>query len=396
MYNLAAGKGKRTRFPLTELPAVRCARRRRPSAFTLVELLVVIAIIGILVALLLPAVQSAREAARRVQCSNNLKQWALGLLNYHEVNEIFPPSGQWLNDTAGRRGNITISHRIGPNWAILTLPYVEQQALYDTFQFDIPISFPLTYAGPGRPQTGNLAARSTPLDIMRCPTDVGHDTPYAGFSTTRLFGTDWARGNYAANAANGWLGSFDSPLSEGVYDEYSKAWRNHRRRGVMGPDVAVKQAEITDGASNTILLAEVRVGIHRRDRRGTWAMSGVGSSSLYMHGWHDSTAMVGSANGPNDRSDQSDDIPGCLEIIAALGQSGRFTMIAEGMTCRFNRGLLGQAGARSQHVDGILVAFADGSVHFIQDNIETSRYCCSAWDKLILSADSESQDGSEF
>ena len=394
MYNLTAGKGKRTRFPLIELAAVRCARRRRASAFTLVELLVVIAIIGILVALLLPAVQSAREAARRVQCSNNLKQWALGLLNYHEVNKIFPPGGKW-HQVRGR-GTITHSHRIGPNWAILTLPYVEQQALYDTFQLVRPISWPVTYVGPGTPQTGNLAARSTPLEIMRCPTDFGHDTLYEGGPTTVGFGADWARGNYAANAANGWLGSFHNTLNEGVFSADSKGWLDNRRRGVMGPDVAVNQAQITDGASNTILLAEIRVGLNRRDRRGTWAMSGAGSSSLYMHGWHDSIAMVGSANGPNDPSDESDDIAGCLEIIQELGRGGRFTMIAEGMTCRINRGLLGQAGARSQHVGGILVAFADGSVHFIPDHIETSRYCCSAWDKLILSADSEAQDGSEF
>ena len=231
---------------------------------------------------------------------------------------------------------------------------------------------------------------------MRCPTDFGHDTLYEGGPTTVGFGADWARGNYAANAANGWLGSLQSTNEEGVSGANSKGWQNNRRRGVMGPDVAVKQAQITDGASNTILLAEVRVGIHRRDRRGTWAMSGAGSSALYMHGWHSSWNMVGSANGPNDRSDESNDISGCLEIIKELGPGGRFTMIAEGMTCRLNRGLLGQAGARSQHIGGILVAFADGSVHFIQDNIETSRYCCSAWDKLILSADSEAQDGSEY
>jgi len=146
-----------------------------------------------------------------------------------------------------------------------------------------------------------------------------------------------------------------------------------------------------------MLLAEVRVGLNRRDRRGTWAMSGAGSSALYMHGWHSSWNMVGSANGPNDRTDESDDIPGCLEIIEELGEGGRFTLIAEGMTCRLNRrNVYAQAGARSQHVGGINVALADGSVHFIQDSIETSPQCCSAWDKLILSADSEVQDGSEF
>lgn len=357
--------------------------KSRRAGFTLVELLVVIAIIGILVALLLPAVQSARESARRVQCSNNLKQLALGVLGYHEVHKIFPPSGQWLSKRG--RGNISHSTNVGPSWVILTLPFVEQQTLYDSFQLDYRIS-----------SSWNITPRSTPLEIMRCPTDFGHDTLYEGGATTVGFGNDWARGNYAANAANGWLGSFHGTLEEGVYDATSKGWQDNRRRGVMGPDVAVKQSQITDGASNTMLLAEVRVGLNRRDRRGTWALSGAGSSALYMHGWHDSIAMVGSANGPNDPSDESDDIEGCLEILALLGSGGRFTMLAEGMTCRLNRGYLAQAGTRSQHVDGVLVALADGSVHFIQDNIETSRYCCSAWDRLILSADSEVQDGSDF
>ena len=208
---------------------------------------------------------------------------------------------------------------------------------------------------------------------MQCPADIGHETRYEGGSTTGDFGGDWARGNYAANAANGWLGGHPSDLGESVFGEDGRGfhgWLNNHRRGVMGPNVAVKQSKITDGASKTILLAEVRVGLNQRDRRGT--------------------------NGPNDRSDESDDILGCLEILAELGSGGRRVMIDEGMTCRLNRSKFGQAGARSQHVGGIYVAFADGSIHFIEDSIETSARCCSAWDKLILSADSEVQDASEF
>ena len=300
--------------------------------------------------------------------------------------KIFPPSGQWPSGavSGSYKDSLHVSGLVGPNWVILTLPFLEQQALHDSFRLNTPIS-------SGR----NFAARNTPLEVMRCPSDFGHETPYAGIATTFGLGSGWARGNYAANAANGWLGSKAADL-ETVNGAESKGWQDNRRRGGMGPNVAVKLAQITDGASNTMLLAEVRVGLNRRDLRGTWAMSGAGSSALYLHGWHDTFYMVGSANGPNDRSDESDDIPGCLEILQELGPGGRFTMITEGMTCRLNRGLLGQAGARSQHVGGILVAFADGSVHFIPDHIETSRYCCSAWDKLILSADSEAQDGSEY
>ena len=357
-------------------------RKGSDTGFTLVELLVVIAIIGILVAFLLPAVQSARSSARRVQCMNNLKQLALGVLRYHDANEIFPPSGMWPTKRL-----LNLRHDVGPNWVILTLPYLEQQNLFDSFALNLPIS-----------HFRNRAARSTSLAVMQCPEDIGHETFYEGVNTTRRFGPDWARGNYAANAANGWLGGNPGDL-ESVFGEDNRGfdgWLSHQRRGVMGPNVAVDLSQITDGASNTILLAEVRVGLNRRDRRGTWALSGVGSSALYLHGWHAAMNMVGSANGPNDRSDESDDILGCLEILAELGPGGRNLMIAEGMTCRLNRLNHGQAGARSQHVGGIFVAFADGSVHFIEDSIETSVRCCSAWDKLILSADSEVQDGFEY
>src|SRR5688500_18435425 len=104
---------------------------RRSRGFTLVELLVVIAIIGILIALLLPAVQAAREAARRTQCQNNLKQLALGLHNYHDINNIFPVGHEWRGDLDGDAVNADGGTGFG--WAYFLLPFIEQQARFEEF-----------------------------------------------------------------------------------------------------------------------------------------------------------------------------------------------------------------------------------------------------------------------
>src|ERR1044072_3020233 len=103
--------------------------KRFRNAFTLVELLVVIAVIGILVALLLPAVQAAREAARRGQCANNMRQLAIGLINYENAKKYLPPGGVSQGDGGIPSGAV---------WSIFILPYVEEQALYDKYDFNEP------------------------------------------------------------------------------------------------------------------------------------------------------------------------------------------------------------------------------------------------------------------
>ena len=111
----------------------RCKR----TGFTLVELLVVIAIIGILVALLLPAVQAAREAARRMSCGNNLKQYGVAIHNYHDTYKCLPPSGDW---TAMPGDSQTLWNNPSLSWQARILPFAEQQAMYDQIKMNVSFS----------------------------------------------------------------------------------------------------------------------------------------------------------------------------------------------------------------------------------------------------------------
>lgn len=127
-------------------------KMRSKPAFTLVELLVVIAIIGVLVALLLPAVQAAREASRRMQCSNNLKQIGLALHNYHDVHKILPFATPYW-------GPVAPQYRAG-TWAAFVLPHLEQQNIYDLFDFKLDLNHP-----------NNARATQTVISTYVCPSD---------------------------------------------------------------------------------------------------------------------------------------------------------------------------------------------------------------------------------
>ncbi|MDY0170164.1 MAG: DUF1559 domain-containing protein [Thermoguttaceae bacterium] len=329
--------------------------------FTLVELLVVITIIGILIALLLPAVQNAREAARRLQCQNNLKQLSLGLLNYESSHGEFPPSLQYAGSEDPPR-----SRDMRPNWVVALLPYIEQPGLYDSIDPDKFISDP-----------ENREVRATRLSIMLCPTDGNNRVPYDGQYYTADSGP-WARGNYAANGGRGYLltPALHSTRDDAMVGPHSPGWQDPQRRGVMGANCAAPIAMIRDGTSNTFLLGEVRAGLTARDTRGTWAIGG-SPSSLWAYG------SGADANGPNYcASDNADDFVDCAAVVDQIGLE---TMRRECMTCCTGQGNWQQT-VRSMHFGGVHMSFCDGSVHFVSNWIETGRSFGSVWDRLICSA----------
>jgi prepilin-type N-terminal cleavage/methylation domain-containing protein len=379
-------------------------RLRRPQVcrrgFTLVELLVVIAIIGILIAILLPAIQSAREAARKVQCSNNIRQMGLSVLNYESTNKQFPYGCTWYSNVAKKTLSVTSIETRNPsdlfkNWVIDALPFVEGKTLL--------VSFDLTKSIAGTASPANIKARSVPLSVMLCPSDTYNTVPFSGSgsSLTNQMGDNWARGNYGANGALGFM----SYTSHGVYscagkgDSTAPGWSNRYLRGVMGANASVKLKQISDGTSKTLMLGEIRAGLLPFDARGVWAMSGGCPSGLWAHGFH------GDDRGPNDNEAASDDVNGCPDIQTALGGANKVNQL--GMSCSPGPWPNWQQTVRSMHAGGGFICLCDGSVRFINDFIQVGTDVgtpsppstpgnLGVWDKLNLSADGETIEANQF
>ena len=299
-------------------------------AFTLVELLVVIAIIGILIALLLPAVQAAREAARRSQCGDNFKQIGIALQNYHDVNRSFPTMTTW--GIAGNSPQPAYHH----TWIEAILPFLEQQPLYEKTSRTILVW--------GQPIVG------TQLPVLRCPSD----TEYTDITTTHNI----AITNYGGSEGYHWWNNAYNVLGDNVTREYS---------GIFTTQQWNKIADVRDGTSTTVAVAECNStgykwgGFHTS---GTgWVRAG-GGEGVYRSAFI-GTGVCGACceTGQYSRPDNSGPATGCAWFRTGPYSFSPSYLTAWGPNVEW-------PGAGSVHPAVIQVGLADGSMRAVSNSID--------------------------
>lgn len=309
---------------------VRLLRRRR--GFTLIELLVVIAIIAILIALLLPAVQQAREAARRSTCKNNLKQYGVGLHNYHETYGMFPIGGtQW--------GGF---QQIG--WQVRLLPFMEQSALYKQLDFNSTTVVPHQRLNDGQ------VARIHQVPYALCPTDQNQERWNRG----------WAQANYSGSLGSQRITSrnpqcnifltpgihYQNPGGGATHGNTTDSYNISGMFGRIGGRIDI--ASVTDGTSNTIQVGEILPECH--DHTGGW--------------W----SYNGMANAHAGTQVPINTMTTCPK--ATPEERARYG----GGNCTSKQEWNLSWGFRSKHIGGAHFLLADGSARFISENINYETY----------------------
>jgi len=240
--------------------------------FTLVELLVVIAIIGILVALLLPAVQAAREAARRTQCSNNLKQWGLAIHNFHDTYKRSPPK------SLGQDGSAS--------WAVVLLPFIEQQPLYSSFG-DITQDL-----RGGTPIAVCRSDAASSISAFQCPTRrTGiqksiENSNSKGPGGTSDYSAVTARGTPTAQIGNWWQTIYSSTFAEqhGILVPTRASNSSNIQNWPWLSNVAVSFGSVTDGLSNTLCLGEKGMVVGQINRCCNGGTDGADGGVYYDEG----------------------------------------------------------------------------------------------------------------
>jgi prepilin-type N-terminal cleavage/methylation domain-containing protein len=297
------------------LSRVRSVRR---LAFTLVELLVVIAIIGVLVALLLPAVQSAREAARRMHCQNNMRQLGIAAHNYHDVIGVFPSAGTSSNEFS---------------WNVHILPYIEQKALYDQFDFNKGL-----FTSGGANQTGKNGLALNKVNAFLCPASpikqLPLNPPHSINAPELVNGVPPYTSHYY-----GVQGAKGSSLGGGTYLITGNTTHGaYSLNGIMQCDGRVRIAQVTDGTSNTFLFGEL-----------SWTSNTVGTR---YRSW----------------------VRGCFDSSNATNP----TRNVNSSINTFNIGTFNDIAFGSQHPTGCNFVLGDASTRFISQNISLGIYKAAA------------------
>ena len=309
-------------------------RARNRSGFTLIELLVVIAIVAVLVSLLLPAVQQAREAARRSQCLNNLKQIGLSLHNYESTYRVFPPGGWDSYNSFSQQSQL--------------LPFLDAEPLSDAITFQVPLMDPSLPAWRTKLNAPQRVAAGTVVPTFLCPSDGGEPL------TTDGDGDVWAAANYLMNVGSGVGKNYyeSNPDTDGVF------WRGSHT-GFMS---------LKDGTTGTIAVAETLLGL-RGDR----------TSELADPQRQMARGGSGPPGGPTGQ-ELFDGIPSATSF-----DGGRATSWIRGLGYNtYVDGFLtpnhalpdaahhggGLVGARSAHSGGVNVLLCDGSARFVGDTVE--------------------------
>jgi prepilin-type N-terminal cleavage/methylation domain-containing protein len=308
----------------------RLRRSRGERGFTLIEMLVVISIIAVLIGLLLPAVQAAREAARRMQCQSNLKQIGLAMHGYHDVWLSFPPA--YLAPDALRPNRPVTDFEIGSGWAwgTLILPYLEQKPVYDAANLDLgfgEVSAPPGYLGLKE----NRTVRQISVSTFLCPSAGGGEGPLRlGYDSGSVSGSP---GQYIASA--GWMDSSQSPI-DGT--------------GVLYPNSRVAIGDVSDGTSATLMIGERSRNLADAAWSGVFGSRSTPAPLCTKVGWP---------------------VESCVGLMFLLmGRTGPSSDIVSGDIPVGNTpNHQGADGFASLHPGGCQFLVCDGSVRFIKETL---------------------------